>query len=187
MNDEIELILDMVKDSMNESIKHLEHELVKIRAGKASPVMLESVRVDYYGSQVPLSQVANINTLDARTISVQPWEKGMIEPIQKGIINSNLGLAPQNNGEQILLSIPPLTEERRKILVKQAKNEGENAKVSIRSSRKDANDQLKKLLKDGLPEDVIKSAEDSVQKITNDFIQKADNLVEKKEKDIMTV
>lgn len=187
MSEELGLIIDLTKDTMAEALGHLETGLTKIRAGKASPSLLEAVKVEYYGSMVPLHQVANINTMDARTLSVQPWEKGMIEPISKGIINSNLGLAPQNNGEQVILSIPPLTEERRKNLVKTAKGEGEQAKVSVRNARKEANDAIKKLQKDGVSEDLCKKLEDDIQKVTDDFIKKIDLLVDKKEQDIMTV
>lgn len=187
MIEDVNLILDMAQEAMADSVKHLETELLKIRAGKANPILLEGVKVEYYGSQVPLNQVANVNTLDPRTLSIQPWERTMIEPIERGIINSNLGFAPQNNGESILINIPPLTEERRKILSKQAKAEGENAKVSIRNARRDANDAIKKLQKDGLPEDVAKKSEDDIQKYTDQFIKKVDGLVEKKETDIMTV
>lgn len=185
--EELNMIIELSNDAMQDSILHLEQELTKIRAGKATPSLLESVRVEYYGSMVPLSQVANINSLDARTLTVQPWEKGMIDPIQKGIINSNLGLAPQNNGEQVILSIPPLTEERRKNLVKTVKSAGEHAKVGIRSARKEANDAIKKTQKDGLAEDLCKKSEEDVQKMTDEFIKKVDLLIEKKEKDILTV
>ncbi len=187
MTEEVNLILDMTKESMHHALTHLETELSKIRAGKASPMLVDSVKVEYYGSLVPLTQVANINTIDARTLSIQPWEKGLLDKIERGIINANIGLAPQNNGDFVILSIPPLTEERRKGLVKQAKNEGETAKVSIRTARKEANDAIKKEQKDGLPEDMAKRAEEDIQKTTDEFIKKTDLLVEKKEKDIMTV
>lgn len=187
MTEELDMIIDMAKDSMEGTISHLVTELAKIRAGKATPSMLDSVRVDYYGSKTPLSQVANVNTLDARTISIQPWEKTIIADIEKAIMNSNLGLNPQNNGESILINVPQLTEERRRDLVKQAKAAGEHAKVGIRNARKDANDEVKKLQKDGLPEDTAKDAEDTVQKITNSYSDKVDTLIATKEKDIMTV
>ncbi|MFP5471485.1 MAG: ribosome recycling factor [Bacteroidia bacterium] len=183
--EEIDMAVDEAKASMQKAIQHLEQELVKIRASKATPSMLDSVRVDYYGSPTPLSQVANVNTLDARTITVQPWEKAMLEPICKGITLANLGLNPQNNGEVVIISVPPLTEERRKDLVKKVKAEGEHAKVSIRSARKDANDFIKKL--DGVSEDLIKNGEDQVQKLTDSFSVKVEELIAKKEKDIMTV
>ncbi len=187
MEEEIDLILDMAEESMKNAYTHLEEELTKIRAGKANPILLDSVKVEYYGSQVPLSQVANVNSLDPRTLTVQPWEKGMIEPIERGIINSNLGFAPQNNGESIIISIPALTEDRRKSLCKQARAEGETAKISIRNSRKEANDNIKKLQKDGYPEDGAKIAEENVQKQTDAFIKNIDALVVKKESDIMTI
>ncbi len=187
MNEELNMIFDMAKESMQGSIQHLANELLKIRAGKASPAMLDGIFVEYYGSSTPLNQVANVNTPDARTLTVQPWEKSMLEPIEKAIINSNLGLNPQNNGDIIIINIPTLTEERRRTLLKQAKAEGENAKVGIRNARKDANDEVKRLQKDGLPEDMAKDAEEEVQKITNSFSNKVDELIEKKEKDIMTV
>lgn len=185
MNEEIDMAIDEAKSSMTKTLQHLDVELQKIRAGKATPSMLDSVKVDYYGSPTPLSQVANVNTLDARTITVQPWEKSMLEEICKGIINSNLGLNPQNNGESILINVPVLTEERRRDLVKKAKAEGEHAKIGIRNSRKEANDFIKKL--DGISEDLIKDGEDQIQKLTDSFSVKVDELIVKKEKDIMTV
>lgn len=187
MTEELNMVYDMTKESMQGSIEHLANELLKIRAGKASPAMLDGVYVEYYGAHTPLNQVANVNTPDARTITVQPWEKSMLEPIEKAIINSNLGLNPQNNGDIIIINIPTLTEERRRTLLKQAKAEGENAKVSIRNARKEANDEVKKLQKDGLPEDMAKDAEEEIQKITNTFSNKVDDLIDRKEKDIMTV
>jgi ribosome recycling factor len=187
MEEEIQFVIDSAKEAMTKAVKHLEVELTKIRAGKANPSMLEGVFVDYYGAQTPLSQVANVNTLDARTISIQPWEKSMLEPIERSIINSNLGLAPQNNGEMIMINIPPLTEERRKSLVKQSKSEGEHAKVSIRNARKDANDELKSLQNDGLSEDRAKGLEADVQKLTDDSSARVDRLCAAKEQDIMTV
>jgi ribosome recycling factor len=185
MNEEIDMAIDEAKSSMTKTLQHLDVELQKIRAGKATPSMLDSVKVDYYGSPTPLSQVANVNTLDARTITVQPWEKSMLEEICKGIINSNLGLNPQNNGESILINVPVLTEERRRDLVKKAKAEGEHAKIGIRNARKEANDFIKKL--DGISEDLIKDGEDQIQKLTDSFSAKVDDLIVKKEKDIMTV
>ena len=187
MTEELEMIYDEFKSSNNNTLKHLESELSKIRAGKASPAMLGSVMIDYYGSMTPINQVANINTSDARTILVQPWEKSMLGDIAKGIINSNLGLNPQNNGEQLIISVPPLTEERRRELVKHAKSEAETAKVGIRTNRKYALDLLKDLKNDGLSEDLCKDSEDEIQKITNSFIKKIDDLVDVKEKDIMTI
>lgn len=187
MNEDLEMVYDMAKESMTDSLDHLNKSLRKIRAGKASPQMLEGVMVDYYGSMTPLSQVSNVNTPDARTISVQPWEKAMLDPIERAIINANLGLNPQNNGELIIISIPPLTEERRRGLVKSAKTEGEDAKVSLRNARKDANDEIKRLKNDGLAEDMAKDAEEEVQRITNSFNAKIEALIIEKEKDIMTV
>jgi ribosome recycling factor len=187
MIEELELIYDEFRSSNNKSLNHLESELVKIRAGKASPSMLQGVMVEYYGSMTPIQQVANVNTMDARTIVVQPWEKNLLNDIAKGIMNANLGLNPQNNGEQLLIAVPPLTEERRRDLVKRAKAEAENAKVGVRNHRKDALDMIKDLKKEGLSEDMEKDSEEEIQKITNSFIKKIDDLVELKEKDIMTV
>lgn len=187
MEEEVELILDLCKERMVSAIEHLEKELVHIRAGKASPRMLDGVAVDYYGSLTPLTQVANVNTPDARTIAIQPWEKKLIPEIEKAIINANLGFNPENNGELIRINVPMLTEERRKVLSKQANTEGENAKVAIRSARKDANEALKKLLKNGLSEDMEKDAEGNVQNMTNDFTKDVDSLLEKKTKEIFTI
>lgn len=185
--EEIEFILDSTKESMNGSIAHLEKEFLNIRAGKASPAMIGGVFVDYYGSQTPLSQVANINTPDARTITVTPWEKNMLHPIEKAIMIANLGFNPMNNGDNIIISVPPLTEERRRDLAKQAKGEAEDAKIGVRSARKDANTEIKKLEKDGMSEDVCKSAEDEVQELTNSYIRKIDELLVLKEAEIMKV
>ncbi|WP_186754459.1 ribosome recycling factor [Echinicola salinicaeni] len=185
--EEIQLELDAAKEQMQKSVDHTAAELLKIRAGKAMPNLLDGIMVDYYGAPTPIQQVASINTPDARTLSIKPWEKNLIGEIEKSIINSDLGLAPQNNGELVMLTIPPLTEERRKSLVKQVKNECENGKISIRTARKDTNDSLKKLQKDGAPEDDIKRAEDAVQKLTDQFSTKIDNLFTKKEAEIMTV
>ncbi len=187
MEEEIQLYLDDAKEKMQNALSHLEDELLKVRAGKASPSLLDGITVDYYGTMTPLSQVSNINTPDAKTISVQPWEKGMIEPIEKAILASNIGLTPINNGELIRINIPPLTEERRKELVKQIKNFGENTKVSVRSARRDANEAFKKMQKEGLSEDLEKDAEAKVQDMTNEFIGKVDKVLEVKEKDIMTI
>lgn len=183
--EEIEFILDSAKEQMDGAIKHLEVSFSKIRAGKASPQMLDNVSIDYYGALTPLAQASNINTPDARTISVQPWDKSMLEVMEKAIIDANLGFNPMNNGEMIMINVPPLTEERRIQLVKQAKSESENAKVSIRNARKDANDELKKL--DGISEDVLKDSEAEVQNITNTFTAKIDNFFTSKEKEILTV
>lgn len=187
MNEDLSMVIDMAAEAMDAAIGHLQGELAKIRAGKATPGMLDSVTVDYYGAMTPLSQIANVNTLDAKTIVVQPWEKNMLESIEKAIMAANIGLNPQNNGDTIIISIPPLTEERRITLVKQVKNEGEQAKVSVRNARKDANSTIKNLVKEGLSEDEGKRGEDKVQELVNDYYKKADALVEAKEKDIMTV
>ena len=187
MIEELSMIYDEFKEANQKSLNHLENELLKIRAGKASPAMLNSVMVEYYGSMTPLQQVANVNTIDARTIVVQPLEKPLINDIAKGIINANLGLNPQSNGEQLIIAVPPLTEERRRDLVKRAKTEAENAKIGIRNNRKDALDMIKDLKSEGLSEDMSKDAEEEVQKITNSYIKKVDELLELKEKDIMTI
>lgn len=187
MTEELNMIYDELKSSNNKSLAHLENELVKIRAGKATPSMLNSVMVDYYGNPTPIQQVANVGTMDARTITVQPWEKSLLNEIAKGIINANLGFAPQNNGESLIISVPPLTEERRRDLVKKAKAEGEHAKVGVRNNRKDALDMVKELKADGLSEDLAKDAENQVQTITDSYIKKVDEQIELKEKDIMTI
>jgi len=187
MEEEIDFILDSLKESMQKSIHHLENELVKIRAGKANPSMVGSVMVDYYGSMTPLPQIANTGTMDARTLTIQPWEKASLEPIERAIINSNLGLNPQNNGDMILINIPQLTEERRRDLVKQAKAEAEHAKVGIRTARKEGNDEVKRLEKDGLSEDLAKGVEESIQELTNEFGAKVDKVLVLKEADIMKV
>lgn len=181
------MILDEARESMERSIKHLEKELVKIRAGRANPTMLDGISVEYYGSVTPINQVANINTPDARTLSVQPWEKSMIPDIEKAILVSDLGLNPQNNGEMIMINIPPLTEERRKDLVRRARKEAEDGRVSIRSARKDANDLVKKLTDDGVSEDIIKSGEEEVQSLTNGYVKKIDGILQRKEEEIMHV
>lgn len=187
MTEEIEFIIDSAKESMQHTIAHLEKSFLNIRAGKASPAMLGSVFVDYYGSQTPLSQVANINTPDARTITIQPYEKSMLNPIEKAIMVANLGFNPMNNGDVIIISVPPLTEERRRDLTKQAKSEAEDAKIGIRNARKDANTDIKKLEKDGTSEDICKSAEEDVQDLTNLYIKKIDDLLVHKEAEIMKV
>lgn len=187
MNEDIQFILDNTKEQMDKAVTHLEAELVKVRAGKASPSMLESIQVDYYGTRTPLNQVANINTGDARTLVVQPWEKSMLTPIEKAIQAANLGLNPQNDGIIIRILVPALTEERRKDLVKKAKSEAETAKVSMRSIRKEANEELKKLQKNGTPEDEVKEGENKVQLLTDSYVVKCDKHLEIKEKEIMTV
>jgi len=185
MNEEIDFILESTKELMVNALKHLEKQFVNISAGKASPAMLGSVMVDYYGSQTPLAQVANINTPDGRTITVQPWEKGMLQEIERSIMIANLGFNPMNNGETIIISVPPLTEERRRELAKQAKSEVEEAKISIRSARKDANSDIKK--SEDTSEDVQKNAEMDVQLLTDVHVKKADDLYTAKEKEILTV
>lgn len=184
MNEEIEFILDTAKEAMSNAIAHLEKELRSIRAGKATPAMLSTVMVDYYGSQTPLGQVANVNTPDARTLSIQPWEKNMLQPIEKAIQIANLGLNPMNNGDIIMINVPPLTEERRIGLAKQAKSEAEHAKVGVRNARKDANNDIKKT---DISDDMKKIAEDDVQKLTDTFVKKIEEILSVKEKEIMTV
>jgi len=185
--EELELYLEAAKDHMEKSIHHLAHALAKIRAGRAMPNMLDGLMVDYYGNPTPISQIASINTPDARSLVIKPWEKSMLQHIEKAIINSDLGLNPQNDGEIIRLNIPPLTEQRRKDLVKQSKNEAENGRISVRNVRKDANIHLKKLLKEHVSEDEVKRAEQTVQDFTDEYIKKIDHLLEKKEEEIMTV
>jgi len=187
MTEEINLIIEAAQESMDSAVAHLEKELLNIRAGKASPQMLGGVFVDYYGSQTPLSQVANITAPDARTLTVTPWEKNMLQPIEKAIMIANLGLNPMNNGDTIIINIPALTEERRKDLVKQAKAEAEHAKVSVRNARKDANNDIKKEEKNGTSEDICKNAEDDVQKLTDAYIKKIDDHLANKEVEIMKV
>lgn len=187
MVEDLQMIYDEFKESNNKSIERLETELLRIRAGKASPAMLNGVMVDYYGMPTPLQQVATSSTMDARTLTVQPFERSMIDEISKGIINANLGFAPQNNGELIIINVPALTEERRKELVKKAKAECENMKVAVRNHRKDALDMVKELKNDGLSEDLSKDAEAEIQVITNAYVKKIDELLEVKEKDIMTI
>ncbi|SHI34653.1 ribosome recycling factor [Tangfeifania diversioriginum] len=187
MQEEVNFVLEESKERMDAAITHLEKELVHIRAGKATPSMLDGIMVEYYGTMTPLNQVSNVSTPDARTVAIQPWEKNLIPVIEKAILAANLGFNPDNNGEIIRINIPALTEERRKQLVKQVSQEGETAKVSIRTARKDAKEQLKKMLKDGLSEDMEKDAEEEVQQMTDDHGKKVDALVEAKEKDIMTI
>ena len=184
MNEDIDFILDSTKEAMVNALKHLEKQFVNIRAGKASPSMLGSVMVDYYGSQTPLAQVANVNTPDGRTITVQPWEKGMLQELEKAILVANLGFNPMNNGESIIINIPPLTEERRRDLAKLAKSETENAKIGIRAARKDANDEIKK---SDASEDIQKNYEIDVQELTDQYNAKADEIFRSKEKEILTV
>lgn len=180
-------LLDTAKSQMEKAIQHLETELTKIRAGRANPSILETVLIDYYGAKVPISQTANINTLDARTLIIQPWEKNMLTPIEKAILAANLGFHPQNDGTVIRISVPPLTEERRKALVKLSKQSVEEAKVAIRNIRKDAMEQAKKLQKEGTPEDEVKALEQKIQKMTDEFVAKCDQHFSMKEKEILTV
>ena len=184
MNDEIDFIFESTDENMQKTIRHLEKQLVNIRAGKASPAMLGGVMVDYYGSMTPLIQVANVNTLDARTITIQPFERNTITNIEKGIMMANLGFNPMNNGESVIINVPPLTEERRRELVKMAKNEAEEAKIGIRNDRKIANNELKKL---EVSEDEIKIAEENIQELTNRYIKKVDSILDVKEKEIKTI
>lgn len=184
---EPKVILNEAEELMESAVMYLDDALARIRAGKASARILDVVKVEYYGQMSPLSNVATITTPDARTIQIQPWEKKMIAEIERAIINSNVGLAPSNNGESIRLSIPPLTEERRKELAKQCKGEAENAKVSIRNARRDAIDTLKKQIKEGLPEDAEKDAENDAQKLHDKYVKQVDDIYAKKEKEIMTV
>ncbi|HAO46862.1 MAG TPA: ribosome recycling factor [Chitinophagaceae bacterium] len=187
MAEDLELIKMDTESSMNKAINHLESELVKIRAGKASPSMLDGLTAEYYGSPTPINQVANVTVLDARTISVQPWEKNMLQPIERAITMANIGINPQNDGTMIRLFLPPLTEERRKELVKKCNGEGEHAKVAVRNIRRDSIEHIKKLQKDGLSEDAAKDAEDDIQNTTNKFIALVEKHLAAKEKEIMAV
>ena len=187
MNDDLDFLFAEAEEKMGKAITHLERELIKIRAGKANPQMLDSVKVDYYGVMTPLAQMSNINTPDPRNILVQPWEKNMLEPIERAIMAANLGFNPQNDGSLIRISVPPLTEERRKELVKRVKVEAENTKVSIRNIRREALDSAKKLEKEGAPEDLVKVFEHNIQEITNEHTARVDKMVEAKETDIMTI
>lgn len=187
MDEELEIALDLSKESMDSSIEHLKKELLKINTGKASPNLVSDLMVNYYGSPTPLKQVANVSKSDMRTLVIQPWEKSSLAPIEKAIFEANLGVTPMNDGELIRIVIPPLTEDRRKLLTKQAKAKGEEAKVSIRNARKEAMDAIKKAVKDGFSEDAGKREEQNVQETTNNYGKKIDELVEAKSKDIMTV
>ncbi|MDF2187106.1 ribosome recycling factor [Paraflavitalea sp. CAU 1676] len=187
MSDELIIIEGQAQEAMDKAITHLESELVKVRAGKASPSIIDGIVVDYYGTPTPINQVGNISVADARTLSIQPWEKNMLQPIERAIINSNIGINPQNDGVMIRLFMPPLTEERRRELVKRAQSEGEHSKVAIRNIRRDAMEQIKKLQKDGLSEDAAKDAEKDMQTMTDKYISLVDKHLAAKEKDIMTV
>ncbi|BDQ12212.1 ribosome recycling factor [Sediminibacterium sp. TEGAF015] len=187
MSEELGLIIDDATDTMKKAILHLESELVKIRAGKANPNMLDGITVDYYGAPTPIAQVANVTVLDARTISIQPWEKNMLAQIERSIMAANIGITPQNDGVQIRLFMPPLTEERRRELVKKAGGEGEHAKIAIRNIRRDAIESVKKLQKDGLSEDAAKDAEKDIQELTDKHIALVEKHLDAKEKEMMTV
>jgi len=187
MTEDAQMVLDETKEGMQNTIAFLEHEFQKLRAGKASPDMLENVRVDYYGTPTPIAQVANINTPDPKQIIVQPWEKNLLPIIEKAIMAANLGFNPVNNGEVLRILVPPLTEQRRKEIVKKAKQEAEQAKISIRSVRKNAMDMLKEMKTEGLSEDDVKKVEEKVQEYTNEYSKRADTILDTKEKEIMTV
>ena len=187
MDELVKMVFDETRDKMENSIKHLESQLMKIRAGKASANIVDGIMVDYYGTMTPLSQVSNIGTPDVKTVAIQPWDKNMIDPIQKAIMQANIGITPEDNGEIIRLNVPPLTEDRRRDLVKQIKAEGEDTKIGIRNARREGNEELKDLQKDGLPEDEEKNGESEIQKLTDSYIEKVDKDVDAKEKDVMTV
>ena len=187
MSEDIPSIIATAEDHMQKAIDHLEAELIKIRAGKANPQIVDGITVDYYGSPMPINQVASVNVLDARTLSIQPWEKNMLQPIERAIIAANIGITPQNDGNLIRLFLPPLTEERRKEFVKKSHNEGEHSKVAIRNIRRDAIEHVKKLQKNGLSEDIAKDAEADVQQLTDKYISAIDKHIASKEKEIMSV
>ncbi len=187
MSDELNLIVLQAEETMRKAISHLEAELVKVRAGKANPNLVEGIVIDYYGTPTPINQAANVSVADARTLTIQPWERNMLQPIERAIINANIGVTPQNDGLLIRLFMPPLTEERRRELVKKAQGEGEQSKVAIRSIRRDSMEQIKKLQKNGMSEDACKDAEDEVQQLTDRYIALVDKHLAAKEKEIMTV
>src|SRR3981189_2726828 len=187
MSEELSMILDDARDSMKKAVNHLEAELIKIRAGKANPQMLDGLVVDYYGSPTAMNQVANVSVMDARTLTIQPWEKNMLQPIERAIINANLGVTPQNDGNMIRLFMPPLTEERRKEFVKKSYSEGEQTRIAIRNTRRDAIEQIKKLQKDGLSEDLTNDAEKEMQDLTDQHINLVEKHLASKEKEIMSV
>jgi len=187
MDEEVAMLFEDAEERFEKAMEHLKHELVKLRAGKADPHILDGIMIDYYGTATPLSQVSNINTPDPRTIAIQPWEKQLIPIIEKTILEANIGLNPDNNGELIRLFVPPLTEERRKDLVKKVKQEGETTKISVRNIRRDVLEELKKLQKDGLSEDIVKTKENDLQKMVEDNIKQIDDITKKKETDIMTI
>lgn len=185
--EDVKMLMDIAEEKMQKTIEHLDNELRVVRAGRANPAMLSGIVVDYYGTATPLQQVASVSSPDARSIVIQPWEKKMIQPIEKAIMAANLGFNPQNNGETVRIMVPPLTEERRKDLVKQVKQIGENARVSLRSTRHETIDEIKKLQKTGLGEDLAKDNETKAQKLTDNYNKKIDELLDKKEKEILTV
>jgi ribosome recycling factor len=187
MSEELNLIIEDSRESMEKTIDHLQSELVKVRAGKATPNIVDGIVVDYYGNATPISQVGNVSVADARTLTIQPWEKNMLQPIERAIIAANIGINPQNDGNMIRLFLPPLTEERRKELVKRAQGEGEQSKISLRTIRRDAMEQVKKLQKNGLSEDLCKDAETNIQELTDKFITQVEKQLTVKEKEIMTV
>lgn len=187
MTEETSAIIEDARISMRKAMDHFESELVKIRAGKANPTMLDGITVDYYGNPTPINQVGNLSAMDARTLTIQPWEKKMLQPIERAIIAANIGINPQNDGNIIRLFLPPLTEERRKELVKRSNAEGEQAKIAVRNIRRDAIEQIKKAQKDGLSEDAAKDAEDAMQDVTNNFISLIEKHLATKEKEIMSV
>ena len=187
MNEDVQFIIDETKESMQKALKHLENELLRIRAGKANPEMVSGIKVEYYGMLTPLQQVASVRAQDAKSLLITPFEKKLIGDIERAIFQANIGITPQNDGENIRLVVPPMTEERRKDLVKQSKNACEACKVTIRAARKDGNDELKSLTKEGLSEDMGKEAESNIQQITNDFIAKVDKMLSMKEEEIMTI
>ncbi|HPA35992.1 MAG TPA: ribosome recycling factor [Chitinophagales bacterium] len=187
MTEEVQMVLDETKDSMFKALKHLEDELRKVRAGKATPEMLNGITVEYYGAPTPLNQVASIKILDARTLVIVPFERKIIGDIERAIFQSNIGITPQNDGENIRLSIPPMTEERRRDLVKQSKNYGEQTKIVVRNARKDGNEMIKGMVKDGLSEDIGKDSEEKIQTLTNEYIAKVDKMLQAKEEEIMTI
>ena len=187
MSEDVSTTLELTEDSMKKAINHLETELIKIRAGKANPQMVDGIIVDYYGTPTPLNQVGNVSVLDARTLTIQPWEKNMLQPIERSIIASNIGINPQNDGNIIRLFLPPLTEERRKELAKRCQGEGEHCRISIRNIRRDAIEEIKKMQKSGLSEDAAKDAEGEVQEITNKYIAAVEKHLTIKEKEIMAI
>ena len=187
MTEEGTLILELSADKMQKAVEHLEEALLGVRAGKANPALLRGVLVDYYGSQMPVAQVASVTIPDAKTVLIQPWEKGMISVIEKAILAANIGLTPSNNGEHIRLTIPALTEDRRKELVKQVRNEAEDARVSMRNARREAVEAFKKAQKEGMPEDMAKDGENEAQKLIDKYSKKLEEVVAAKEKEIMTV